>query len=337
MTEQTNDTEEQHSNQDPPSDEPPSPGPAQSPSPAPPPAAGVSSRPVGRPSGPAVPPSGSAGPGAGSGASGPGRLLRALKPKRRAPEAGTGSLPRQAGTQPRPGALRGVGRRGLAGLLRRWPLLAAAVVPCLILAGIGWWIWPEQPPVGPPHIAAGTVQADLLSPDSVSRVAGTTLVAGAQSDRPGAELKVSPSACGVAAGPTTRSVYGDGWNAFLSATYRDSAGSGSYTVNQVIGVYPDSEKAGAAFQVLTKGLSKCPSSTRTDQAGRTAKWKYKAHPATEVAVAWTATQDAEVNWSCAHQARVMGTSLIQVSVCQAGEGQATASKLTDHLAKKVSR
>ncbi|MFG2208636.1 sensor domain-containing protein [Streptomyces sp. NPDC048638] len=303
----------------------------------PPPAAGVPPRPVGPPPGPAGPPPGVAGPGAGSGASGLGGLLRALQPKRRAPGSGTASLPQQAGTQPRQDASRSEGTRGLAGLLRHWPLLVAAVVPCLILAGIGWWLWPEQPPVGPPHIAAGTVQADLLSPDSVSRVAGTTLVAGAQSDRPGAALKVSPRACAVAAGPTTQSVYGDGWNAFLSATYRDSAATGSYTVNQVIGVYPDSKDAGAAFSTLTKGLSKCPSSTRTDQAGRTSKWTYKANPATEVAVAWTAAQDAAANWSCAHQARVNGTSLIQVSVCQAGDGQATASKLTDNLAKKVSR
>ncbi|MFJ8932015.1 sensor domain-containing protein [Streptomyces sp. NPDC102364] len=210
-------------------------------------------------------------------------------------------------------------------------------MPCLVLASVGWWMWPQQPPTGPPHIAEGTVQADLLGPASVSRVAGTTLVAGAQSDRPGAELKVSPSDCAIAAGPTTQSVYGQEWSAFQSATYRDSRATGSATVNQVIGVYPNTKKAAAAFATLTGGLAKCPSSTRTDEGGRTSKWAYKARPATEVAVAWTAAQDTDASWSCAHQAQVSGRSLVQVAVCRAGDGGATASKLASSLAGKVRR
>lgn len=216
----------------------------------------------------------------------------------------------------------------------------AAVVPCLVLAGVGWWLWPQQPTSLPPHVAAGTVQADLVSPDSVSRLAGTTLVAGPQSNRPHAPLAVSPSECAVAAGPTTQSVYGQAWTAFLSATYQDAGATGAYTVNQVIGVFPDSEKTGAAFQTLTDGLTKCPSSTVTDQAGRTAKWAYTAHPPTEVAVAWTAAQDGAqdggAQWACHHQARVKGTSLVQVAVCQAGDGQPTTAKLADELTGKVS-
>ncbi|MGK4579233.1 sensor domain-containing protein [Kitasatospora sp. HPMI-4] len=225
-------------------------------------------------------------------------------------------------------------RRG-AGMLRHWRLLVAAVVPCLLLAGIGWWFWPQQPTNLPPHIAEGTVQAHLLGPDDVSRLAGTTVVAGPQSDRPHAPLAAAPSECAVAAGPTTQSVYGQAWKAFLSATYQDAAGSGSYTVNQVIGVFPDSEKATAAFRTLTDGLTKCPSSTLTDQAGRTSKWTYATHPATEDAVAWTATQGDTANWACYHQARVKSASLIQASVCQAGDGEPTAFLIADELTGKV--
>ncbi|MER7582276.1 sensor domain-containing protein [Kitasatospora sp. NPDC097691] len=220
-------------------------------------------------------------------------------------------------------------------MLRHWPLLVAAVVPCLVLAGIGWWMWPQQPAGLVPHVAAGTVQAGVLSADSVSRLAGTTVVAGPQSDRPHAALAVAPAECAVAAGPTTQAVYGQAWKAFLSATYQDSGGAGAYTVNQVIGVFPDAEKAGAAFQTLTDGLAGCPSATVTGQAGRSSTWTYAAHPVTEVAVAWTASQDGSAGWACYHQARVKGTSLVQASVCQAGDGEPTTSKVADELTAKV--
>ncbi|MGV9266858.1 sensor domain-containing protein [Kitasatospora sp. NPDC003701] len=220
-------------------------------------------------------------------------------------------------------------------MLRHWPLLVAAFLPCLVLAGIGWWVWPQQPTGLAPHVAAGTVQAQLLSADSVSRLAGTTVVAGPRSDRPHAPLDAAPSECAVAAGPTTQAVYGQAWKAFLSATDQDSARTGGYTVNQVLGVFPEAEKAGAAFQTLTEGLAKCPSATVTGQAGRSSKWVYTVRPTTEVAVAWTAAQDGSAGWACYHQAWVKGTSLVQVSVCQAGDGEATSWKVADELTKKV--
>ncbi|WP_371619428.1 sensor domain-containing protein [Streptomyces sp. NBC_00454] len=247
------------------------------------------------------------------------------------PAAGPGAQPPAASVTP-PAAR--PARRGV-GVLRHWRLLVAAVVPCLLLAGIGWWFWPRQPTGLPPHIAEGTVQADLLSADGVSKLAGTTVVAGPQSNRPHAPLAVTPSECAVAAGPTTQSVYGQAWKAFLSATYQDAAGSGSYTVNQVIGVFPDSEKATAAFRTLADGLTKCPSSTLTDQAGRTSKWAYTVHAPFAVVVTWKATQDGAKGWACYHQARVKATSLVQVAVCQAGDGASTTSKIADELSGKV--
>ncbi|WP_035858417.1 sensor domain-containing protein [Kitasatospora cheerisanensis] len=211
----------------------------------------------------------------------------------------------------------------------------AAVLPCLVLIGVGWWLWPEQPTGIPPHVAAGTVQADLLGADSVSRLAGTTVVAGSQSGRPHAALNAAPSDCAVAAGPTTQSVYGPAWKAFLSATYQDAGGSGAYSVNQTLGVFPDADTAGTALQRLTDGLARCSSATVTDQAGRSSKWTYTARPATESAVVWAAAQDGAGDWACFHQARVKGASLLQVAVCQAGDGASTASKLADELAGKV--
>ncbi|PBC69953.1 PknH-like protein [Streptomyces sp. TLI_235] len=146
---------------------------------------------------------------------------------------------------------------------------------------------------------------------------------------------VIASECAVAAGPTTQSVYGEAWTAFLSATYQDTGGGGAYTVNQVIGVFPDTGKAAVAFRTLTDGLTKCAFSTVTDQACRTAKLAYTAHPPYEVVVAWKAAQAGAANWACYHQARVRSTSLVQVAVCQAGDDAPTTSKITDELAGKV--
>lgn len=219
------------------------------------------------------------------------------------------------------------GRRG-------W--VALGVVVCLAVAGIGWALWPRQEKEIPLRLVTGTVQADLLTPESVSRLARTTLVSGPRSNQPHAPITVSPSNCAVAVGPSTESVYGHGWSAFVSATYQDTGGTGAYTVNQVIGVFPDRGKAGAAFKTLTAGLTRCPSSTRTDQAGRTSKWDYTTNPATQVAVAWTAAQSGGAGWACYHQARLKGMSLLQVTVCEAGDGRLVTSKLADALSGKVS-
>ncbi|MER5756549.1 sensor domain-containing protein [Streptomyces sp. NPDC002088] len=185
-------------------------------------------------------------------------------------------------------------------------------------------------------MVAGTVHAALLTPDEASRLAGTTLVSGPRSNQPPAAMTASPSKCAVAVGPATQSVYGHEWTAFLSATYQDAGGTGAYTVNQVIGVFPDRAKAGAAFQTLTAGLTRCPSSTRTDQAGRTSKWAYTTDTATSNVVGWTAMQDSGEGWACYHQARLKGESILQVTVCEAGSGQSTATRIADALTGKVS-
>jgi hypothetical protein len=189
----------------------------------------------------------------------------------------------------------------------------------------------------PLRLTAGTVQADLLTPAQVGQLAGTTVVSGPRSDQPHVAITASPTQCAVAVGPATQSVYGHTWSAFLSATYTDPDDTGSYTVDQVVGVFPDSAHASAAFKALTSGLSQCKSTTRTDQAGRTTKWTYTSESPTSVAAVWTATQqNATAGWACFHQARLKGSSLIQVAVCEGGDGQPAAGRLADALTGKVS-
>src|SRR5262245_37904304 len=57
----------------------------------------------------------------------------------------------------------------------RWMLSVLVLVTCLVFGVIGWTLWPKQQPVVPLHLTAGTVQADLLTPEQVSKLAQTTV------------------------------------------------------------------------------------------------------------------------------------------------------------------
>lgn len=210
------------------------------------------------------------------------------------------------------------------------------MLPCLTLAGVGWWIWPSQPAPVPLHLVAGTVHAALLTPDEASRLTGVTLTPGPRAGEPAPTLVADPSSCRIAVGPATQAVFGKDWTAFLSATYQDAGGLGDYTTTQVVGVYPDSERAGAVLRTLTAGLRSCPSAVRTDQDRRSSKWTYRVDAATSDSVAWTAVQDGGNGWACYRQAQLKGKSLLQVAICEAGDGRSTVKALIQRIDAEVS-
>jgi hypothetical protein len=217
----------------------------------------------------------------------------------------------------------------------RW-FLPAVIGACVVLvAGITWLAWPTSS--GPSnHLVAGTVQATVLSADEVSSLAGTTVIPASSASVPPAPLTADKPACVVSVGPATQAVYGKAWTGFLSVTYQDVARKGSITVTQVAAVYPNADAATAAFKTLTGGLSGCPSSSVTDRSGRATQWQYKVGTQTPASVGWTATENgAGSGWACHHQARVTGTSLLQVAVCDAGNGDAIAAKVSDQFAARV--
>ncbi|MFF7154001.1 sensor domain-containing protein [Streptomyces sp. NPDC008139] len=209
------------------------------------------------------------------------------------------------------------------------------MLPCLVLAAVGWWFWPSQPAPVPLRLVAGTVHAALLTPDEASRLTGMTLTSGPRAGEPAPALAADPSSCRVAVGPTTEAVFGKDWTAFLSATYQDAGGLGDYTVTQAVGVYPDSEKARAVLRTLTAGIGSCPSAVRTDQDGRTSPWTYRVDGTAVNGVAWTAVQDGGNGWACYRRAQLKGKSLVQVGICEAGDGRPTVQALTERIAAGV--
>lgn len=227
------------------------------------------------------------------------------------------------------------------GRSNRTVLIVALVV--LVLAaggGVTWAVWPKKapkPPVASPlHVVPGTVQAAVLTPDEVSKLLGTTLIAGPQADQPPAALSATPSSCAVAVGPATASGYTQGWTVFLSTTYEDSTGSGDYTVTQTVGVYGSADQASAVFGKLGDGVKGCPSATRTDPNQGPVKWAYSVATTTSDTLAWSATQDAGGGWACYRQARLKGKDVVQVAVCEGGDGKAAAGQVADQFTARVS-
>jgi hypothetical protein len=103
----------------------------------------------------------------------------------------------------------------------------------------------------------------------------------------------------------------------------------------VLGVYPDEAGAKAAFGTLTGGLAQCPTAVRANLDHGTAKWTYKVDTTVTDSVAWTASQDGGDGWACARQARRKGNALVQVSVCQAGDGRQAAAAVVDRFTGRV--
>ena len=222
----------------------------------------------------------------------------------------------------------------------------AIVLTVLVLAagGVTFAVWPDggaaAPAASPLHVVPGTVQAAVLTPDEVSKAIGTTVIAGPETVAPPAALSADPASCAVAVGPATASAYTPGWTVFLSTTYEDSAGSGDYTVTQTVGAYGSADQASGVFGKLGDGLKNCQTATRTDadqaDADQTpVKWDYKIGTATSDTLVWTASQEAGGGWACYRQARLKGKDVVQVAVCEAGDGGSAAAQVAEQFTARV--
>ncbi|GAA4553205.1 sensor domain-containing protein [Amycolatopsis samaneae] len=213
---------------------------------------------------------------------------------------------------------------------RKRPIVIAVVAACLVVAGVTWLVWPSAR--GP---VPGTVQAGVLTLTEASELTGVTLASETGAAEPPPALAADPPNCAVAVGPATQAVYGREWTSFLSRSYQDSETVSQHTVTQVLGVYPDGEKARAVFRVLADGVKSCSSAVRTDGDQDTSSWNYQVTSAAADAMAWSATQESGDGWACHRQARLKGNTVLQVVVCQAGDGRPAAAKIADQVAGRV--
>lgn len=212
---------------------------------------------------------------------------------------------------------------------RRW--VAAGVVAVLVGAGVTWWVFGSRIRGAIP----GTVEASVLTAEETSLVLGTSLLAETSASEPPSALTAEPPACSVAVGPATQAVYGTAWTAFRSVAYQDSADVADHTVTQTVARYPEPSDAAAVFRLLADGLANCPAAVRTDPLRGESTWAYEVAASGPESLAWSAIQDAGDGWACHRQARVKGTTVLQVSVCQAGDGAPLAAQLADRVASRV--
>ncbi|MFC9894617.1 sensor domain-containing protein [Nocardia sp. NPDC127579] len=183
------------------------------------------------------------------------------------------------------------------------------------------------------QVIPGTVQASVLTIDELGPMVGSVLTDSVSSGEPPPAFTTDPAHCAVAVGPGTRSVYATGWNAFWSKTAQDA--NGDHVITQVVGMFTDADQSGKAFTTLTEGLKGCASAVRTDTDEYTTGWAYILDRAEPNALGWTATQDTGDGWVCHRQARLKGKAVLQVAVCQAGDGKPAATKIVDAFAARV--
>jgi hypothetical protein len=182
------------------------------------------------------------------------------------------------------------------------------------------------------HRIPGTVQSSVLGVDEISALVGTTLMSGGWTSEPPPPLAAEPATCVVAVGPATQAVYARGWTTFWSETFSDV--NGDHTATQVLGMYPDGGQAQKVFTTLANGVKGCASAVRTDEE-TTSKWSYAVDTADTGALTWTATQDAADGWACYRQARLKGKAVLQVAVCEAGNGEQAVAKIAERFAGRV--
>lgn len=216
---------------------------------------------------------------------------------------------------------------------RHWVVLAVAELAVLV-AVLAWILWPAVLRATP-----GTVQATVLSPDEVGAAVGVTLRATTSSHEPPPPLEADSPACAAAVGPATTTVYERGWSRFYSVTYQDSDEVAEHVVTQVLGAYPDREKAAEAFRALST-VDGCNDAERTAIDERTkaeivSNWYYDVYSSTQDRLIWIAYQDDGDIWACYRQARLMERMLLQVAVCEAGDGAPATAAIADQLARRV--
>jgi hypothetical protein len=212
---------------------------------------------------------------------------------------------------------------------------ALVVVGALVVGGVGLWFGlTRHGQVA--QAVPGTLQAEVLSGDQVSSLLGTTLLVGDSVARPASAPSVDPTTCAISAGPGSQAVYTGGWTQFESVTYQDSKTNASHTVTQVIGDYGGSTQAAAVFKALAAGVKGCTAADITGASGVSA-WTYARGTSTADSVTWKSVQVDGGGWACDHHAALEGKAVLQVTVCEAGDGTAATEGIAIQFADNVGR
>lgn len=210
----------------------------------------------------------------------------------------------------------------------RMGAFVAAAAAVATLTGCG------QTVQGAPVVA---LPGNVVDVATVNRILGAPLANATVDEAPPSEIDVSPGSCSIAAGPSTTAVYDKGWTQYRLVTMQEAPDYWDHSVTQTVGRYGSARDAAKVFQALTSGLRECSGEvTSTDALDEVAStWTFDVTDSGSDSVVWTATQtDADSEWACFRQARLTGSTVVQVAVCQVGNGAPAAAQLADELVAK---
>lgn len=179
----------------------------------------------------------------------------------------------------------------------------------------------------------------MVNAKQAGKIVGADLGNTTRDGAPPPPIEVDPSDCGVAAGPSTRSVYTDGWTQYHLVTMREASDYWDHSITQTAGKYADEASASRVFDALNAGLKECvgPNAAVTDVLDdATSEWTFSVDSAETAALRWVATQADGNDWSCFRDARLVRSWVVQVAVCQAGNGRPAATAIAERLSKNVS-
>ncbi|MEV5833587.1 sensor domain-containing protein [Nocardia sp. NPDC052112] len=188
------------------------------------------------------------------------------------------------------------------------------------------------------NYAPGSIDAALVSMRDAGAEVGSPLWFRVDDTKPVAVQPVTPPECQTIAGPASDSVYGNAWTQFRLATFQETSNTWDHSLTQAVGRYENSDRAREAFTKLSDALTACgDKEVAVLGSGEVAdsRWRNHADARTADTLRWNAEQLDAPTWRCFREARLKQSVLLQVALCQAGNGQPAAAVIADKLASKL--
>jgi hypothetical protein len=188
-----------------------------------------------------------------------------------------------------------------------------------------------------PDYPAGSIDAALMSTHDAGGRIGSALSYRLDARKPPAAQSVTPPECQSAAAPVSDLVFGNSWTDFRLSTFQENANTWDHSLTQAVGRYDNGDRARDAFAKLADALKTCGDKEIAvlDAGVVDSKWRDHVDVSTTDTVRWSAEQTDATGWSCYREARVKQAVLLQVALCQSGNGQPAATAIADKLAAKL--
>ncbi|WP_019931244.1 sensor domain-containing protein [Nocardia sp. BMG111209] len=189
-----------------------------------------------------------------------------------------------------------------------------------------------------PDYPAGSIDAALMNTHDAGGRIGAALWFRTDAGKPGAAQTVTPAECQAAATPASDLVFGNSWTDFRLSTFQENANTWDHSLTQAVGRYENADRARDAFTKLTQALMTCGDKEIAVLRGAGAvdsKWRNHIDTSSADTVWWNAEQLDATGWRCYREARLKQAVLLQVALCQSGNGQPAATAIADKVAAKL--